>query len=103
MIKGDTGLEDVASEGRVKSSVLLGSLRGDHPRRLGLRDATLDGGNGERCSRVRASRVKNDFMVSEQFLFFHKNSFVFKKFWKYLESYLKTSLLKLFFSSRILS
>lgn len=78
MIKGDTGLEDVASEGRVKSSVLLGSLRGDHPGRLGLRDATLDGGNGERRTRIRTSRVKNDFMVSEQsfFFFFHKNSFV---------------------------
>lgn len=70
MIKGDTGLEDVASEGRVKSSVLLGSLRGDHPGRLGLRDATLDGGNGERRTRIRASRVKNDFMVSEQSFFF---------------------------------
>lgn len=66
-IKGDTCLEDVASEGRVESSVLLGSLRGDHPRRLGLRDATLDGGDGERRARVRASRVKNDFMVSTPF------------------------------------
>lgn len=81
MIKGDTGLEDVASEGRVKSSVLLGSLRGDHPGRLGLRDATLDGGNGERRTRIRASRVKNDFMVSEQSFFF----FFFSQ--KFLRSY----------------
>lgn len=64
LIKGDTGIENVTLERRPKSLVLLGPLRSDHTRRLGLRDATLDGGYGERRARVRASRAKNDPMVT---------------------------------------
>lgn len=62
-IKGNIGLEDVALKRWPKSLVLLSPLRSNYPRRLGLRDATLDGGHGERRTGVRAARIKDDFMV----------------------------------------
>lgn len=45
--KGNLGFTNIALERRIASAVLPGTVRSDYARRMGLRDASLDGSGGK--------------------------------------------------------
>lgn len=61
--QGNSGLADVALERRSAPIVLSRAVRSDHARCVGLRDAALDGGGGERRARTRAPRAEDNIEV----------------------------------------